>query len=59
MKITVNPKLKLENFIGKNCPCRIQKTDDTVCPCRDFRENLNCKCNLFLINKEEYDTMEE
>lgn len=52
MKITVNPKCKLENYIGNHCICRIDKTDDNVCPCRDFRENKNCICKLFLVEKD-------
>lgn len=49
MKITVNPKYKLEDYIGENCPCKLNQTDDTVCPCRDFRENKKCICKLFLV----------
>lgn len=54
MKITVNPKCKLENFIGKPCPCRIDKDNpDNICPCNDFRFNQNCICKLFLVEKND------
>lgn len=54
MKITVNPKTNLAKFVGKPCPCRVDKTSKAnVCPCDDFRFNQNCICNLFLVEKEE------
>lgn len=30
------------------CPCRFEKTADTKCPCKDFRENGDCICGLFI-----------
>lgn len=32
------------------CPCRIQHTPDTKCPCKDFREQTTeglCHCGLY------------
>lgn len=42
----IRAKLK-EN--GGYCPCRIDKTPDTKCPCREFREQENgeCHCGLY------------
>ena len=40
------------------CPCRIERTDDTLCMCREFREQLKdpsfeglCHCGLFYKEK--------
>lgn len=33
---------------ARYCPCRLQKTVDTVCPCREFREEGHCHCGLFI-----------
>lgn len=43
---------------GGYCPCRIEKTDDNVCMCREFREQINdpdfegyCHCMLYYKEK--------
>lgn len=33
------------------CPCSLQRTEDTVCPCKEFREDKNmqrCHCGLYI-----------
>lgn len=33
------------------CPCALTKTQDTVCMCKDFRENIQsgpCHCGLYI-----------
>lgn len=37
------------------CPCRIEKTNDTKCMCKEFREQEEgeCHCGLFVKIKEE------
>ena len=32
------------------CPCRIEKTDDTKCMCKEFREQEigECHCGLYV-----------
>lgn len=37
------------------CPCRIEKTEDTKCMCKEFREQKvgECHCGLFVKTKEE------
>ena len=34
---------------GGYCPCRIDKTPDTKCPCKEFRdqESGECHCGLY------------
>lgn len=33
---------------GGHCPCRPEKTPDTKCPCREFRETGECICGLYI-----------
>ena len=35
------------------CPCRLAKTEDTKCPCKEFREQESgeCHCGLFAKTK--------
>ena len=57
MKITVNEDTKLVSEIRQKleendyyCPCRIVKSEDTKCMCKEFREqktNGFCHCQLF------------
>lgn len=61
MKITFNPNKEIRenirNLIKKNdgyCPCRLDKTEDNYCMCKEFREQLAdpnfkgfCHCNLY------------
>ena len=30
------------------CPCRFERTPDTKCHCKEFRENGDCICGLFI-----------
>ena len=61
MKVTLNPdesvvariKEGLERT-GGYCPCRLQRTDDTKCMCKEFREQIKdpgyegfCHCLLY------------
>lgn len=39
---------------GGYCPCRLEKTDDTKCMCKEFREQIKddnfegfCHCGLY------------
>ncbi len=43
---------KITKAIRENdgyCPCRVTKTQDTRCPCKEFREmeSGTCHCGLF------------
>lgn len=40
-------KRKLKNN-GGYCPCRIDKTPDTKCPCLEYRTTGECVCGLFV-----------
>ena len=39
---------------GGYCPCRLQKTPDTKCMCKEFREQEEgeCHCGLYVKIKE-------
>ena len=57
MKIKVNPD---EEFVAEfkqtlkdndgHCPCRTEKTSDTKCMCKEFREmeEGTCHCGLYI-----------
>lgn len=62
MKVEINPD---ENFVkefrarikdnGGYCPCRIEKTPDTKCMCKEFKDMMAegkhgyCHCGLYYI----------
>lgn len=37
------------------CPCRLEKTPDTKCMCKEFREQLEgeCHCGLYVKERKE------
>ncbi|MCM1214092.1 MAG: hypothetical protein NC548_06180 [Lachnospiraceae bacterium] len=57
-KIIVNPDSEIANEVkaqlqenGGYCPCRIDKTPDTKCMCKEFRESTElgeCHCGLYM-----------
>ena len=56
MKIIQNPNkdfveqmLKALKENSNYCPCKIEKTKDTKCICKEFREQKNgwCHCGLY------------
>ena len=51
----LNPDKEFVKEVGKrikanegHCPCVIVKTPDTICPCKEKRENNHCCCGLYL-----------
>lgn len=65
MKIIINPDKNIEKMIregilkkGGYCPCRVQKIDDNLCICKEFREQIAdpnyegfCHCKLYYKEK--------
>ena len=65
MKIYFNPNEKVVGAIREGlkrkdgyCPCRVQKIDDNVCMCKEFREQIAdpnfegfCHCKLYYKEK--------
>lgn len=61
MKISYNPDEEIVKSVkeglertGGYCPCRIQRTDDTKCMCKEFRDQIKdptfegfCHCLLY------------
>ena len=62
-KIILNPDKDIVNAIKNrliithgHCPCVIETewNEDTVCPCKVFRNKKECHCGLYILtNKEE------
>ena len=65
MKIIFNPDEKVVNAIRQGlqrkegyCPCRIQKTPENLCMCKEFRDQIAdpnfegfCHCRLYYKEK--------
>ena len=61
MKITVNTDKELVTLIREKlkandgyCPCRLTKSDDTKCICKEFlaQEEGMCHCGLYIKVKD-------
>lgn len=64
MKVTTNSNKelvsKIQNSLKENegyCPCRISRTLDTKCMCKEFRDQIErgeigeCHCGLYIITE--------
>ena len=65
MKITFNEDRKIVDAIREglkkkngHCPCRLEETEDTMCMCKEFREQIAnpefegfCHCRLYFKEK--------
>lgn len=65
MKVKLNPDEKIVNSIkeglkqtGGYCPCKMERTEDTKCMCKEFREQIKdpnfegmCHCMLYVKEK--------
>lgn len=65
MKITLNPDKNLVDTVKEGlekrdgyCPCRIEKTEDNRCMCKEFRKQIAdpdfegfCHCMLYYKSK--------
>lgn len=65
MKITFNENKKIVDAIRKGlkakdgyCPCKLDKTDDNICMCKEFRDQIAdedfegyCHCRLYYKSK--------
>lgn len=65
MKIKQNPDKEFANEIKEQlkanngyCPCRLNRTPDTKCMCKEFRDMMErgesgmCHCGLYIIEQE-------
>lgn len=44
---------------GGYCPCQPNQSRDTMCPCKNYRENAKCVCGLFTKIPQSVDREEE
>mgnify|MGYP002512858952 FL=1 len=65
MKVTLNPNKEIVKTVkeglkqtGGYCPCRIQRTEDNLCICTEFRDQIAdpdfegfCHCMLYYKEK--------
>lgn len=65
MKITLNPNAEVVHTVrqglertGGYCPCRLERTEDMRCMCREFRDQIKdpefegfCHCLLYYKEK--------
>lgn len=59
--MTVNEELRslvvegLQKNIAKYgapyCPCKVQRVDENICPCLEFRTQGICECGLYEVKK--------
>ena len=66
MAVTLNPDAEVVQTVreglkrtGGYCPCRLERTEDNRCICREFREQMAdpnfegfCHCMLYYKSKE-------
>lgn len=64
--IKFNPDKEIVDIVKKGleetggyCPCRLERTEENKCICKEFREQINdpdfegfCHCRLYLKTKE-------
>lgn len=55
IKIKLNPNKELVEKIKQSikdndgyCVCLIEQNKDSICPCKDMRENNICHCGLYI-----------
>lgn len=53
----IREKLKENN---NHCPCRIERTSETKCMCKEFRDQIErkefgeCHCGLYVVINDDY-----
>ncbi|MCM1227054.1 MAG: ferredoxin thioredoxin reductase catalytic beta chain [Clostridium sp.] len=66
MKVALNPDEEIVKAVkegleksGGYCPCRLERSEDTKCMCKEFREQIKdpdfegfCHCMLYYKGKE-------
>ena len=66
MSVKVNPNKEIADLVkqglketGGYCPCRRERTEDTKCMCREFRDQIAdtdfegfCHCQLYYKSKD-------
>lgn len=59
MKCKLNPDTEIVATVREGlkhndgyCPCLVNKSEDTKCPCLKFREDKECHCGLFVCSEQ-------
>lgn len=53
MIIEINPEFATIIELNDGyCPCAIEKNEDTLCPCKEFREQVEGECHCGRYRKE-------
>lgn len=50
-KILRNKILERIKINEGHCPCIKEFSNDTICPCKEFREKRICHCSLYVAKK--------
>lgn len=46
-RVVQSIKRLIEQNTG-HCPCNPEISEDTLCPCKEARENADCRCGLYI-----------
>lgn len=47
LRIIKGLESNFKKYGASYCPCKIDKIEDNICPCKDYRETGNCICKLY------------
>ena len=47
LRIIEGLKRNHEKYGESYCPCKVEHTEDNICPCKEFRESGKCICGLY------------
>lgn len=49
LKIRRGIKKKIEKYGAGYCPCvtPLGHSEDTICPCKEYRETGHCRCGMY------------
>lgn len=52
VRVTDGLAQNMREFGKPYCPCAIERSEDTVCKCKKFREDGVCECGLYYIEED-------
>ncbi|MFA5760335.1 MAG: ferredoxin-thioredoxin reductase catalytic domain-containing protein [Dehalococcoidales bacterium] len=47
LRIIKSLERNFEKYGASYCPCKIDKIEDNICQCKEFRETGKCICGLY------------
>jgi ferredoxin-thioredoxin reductase catalytic subunit len=48
LRIIESLKRNYDKYGHAYCPCKIEKSSDNICPCKEYRDGGECICGLHL-----------